>query len=454
MRLIGSVICVALLCLMPLPAAAQAKDAFKSPFRENIGDDEKTAGLSRFWSEARYNFANFDLVPGLNWDALYLEYLPRVRATKTTLEYYRVLTELCARLKDGHTNVIPPAELSDELYASPDIVTRLVEDKVLVVVVLDERLPQEGIKVGVEVVEIDGVPVKLYAAGRVMPYQSSSTRQDLDFRTYESSLLDGPAKAPVEILFRDERGQTFKRTLRRLSLKERADRAKLSAEKSPAKPGPRFLRFEILPGNVGHLSLLSFGDKKIVEEFEAVYNDILKTDALIIDLSGNGGGDDSTGFDILAHFTDRPFKTSAWKTREYLPTFRAWGRPESWHAEPAGERKPAGGKLYLKPVTLLTGPKTFSAAEDFSVAFDYMKRGKIVGEPTGGSTGQPLFFDLPGGGRARVCTKRDTYPDGREFIGIGIRPHVRAHQTVADFRAGRDTVLEVALAELRKNLGR
>ncbi len=324
----------------------------------------------------------------------------------------------------------------------------------LVFGVLDEKLKQDGIKVGVEVLEIDGLPVRQYAAERVMPYQSSSTKQDLDYRTYESSLLDWPAKEPVEILFRDEQGQTFKRSLPRLTLKEHAERAKQSAEKSQAKPGPRRLRFEVLPGNVGRLTLLSFGDRKIVEEFEAVYPGILKTDALVIDLRPNNGGDDSNAFDILAHFTDRPFKLSAWKTREYRPTFRAWGRPEGWHAEPAGERKPAGGKHYLKPVVLLTGPKTFSAAEDFTVAFDYMKRGKIVGEPTGGSTGQPLFFDLPGVGRARVCTKRDTYPDGKEFVGIGIQPHVRAHLTVADFRAGRDTVLEVGLAELRKSLGK
>src|SRR4051812_37493908 len=119
MRSTRSLIRIPLLCLLLLPANsfAQEKSAFKTPFRENIGDDEKAAGLSRFWSEVKYNFANFDLVPGLEWDALYLEYLPRVRATKSTLEYYRVLTELCARLKDGHTNVVPPAELTDELYA-------------------------------------------------------------------------------------------------------------------------------------------------------------------------------------------------------------------------------------------------------------------------------------------------------------------------------------------------
>jgi carboxyl-terminal processing protease len=73
-----------------------------------------------------------------------------------------------------------------------------------------------------------------------------------------------------------------------------------------------------------------------------------------------------------------------------------------------------------------------------------------VGEPTGGSTGQPLMFNLPGGGLARVCTKRDTYPDGREFVGVGIQPQVLVRPTVEDFRAGRDTVLEAALELLRK----
>jgi C-terminal processing protease CtpA/Prc len=77
-------------------------------------------------------------------------------------------------------------------------------------------------------------------------------------------------------------------------------------------------------------------------------------------------------------------------------------------------------------------------------------RGKIAGEPTGGSTGQPLFFKLPGGGMARVCTKRDSYPDGRDFVGKGVQPQIIVHPTVSDVRAGRDPVLEAALRELRK----
>ena len=59
----------------------------------------------------------------------------------------------------------------------------------------------------------------MFAAERVMPYQSASTRQDLEARTYEYNLLDGPAREPVEILFRDAEGRTFRKTLRRLTAK-------------------------------------------------------------------------------------------------------------------------------------------------------------------------------------------------------------------------------------------
>jgi carboxyl-terminal processing protease len=105
---------------------------------------------------------------------------------------------------------------------------------------------------------------------------------------------------------------------------------------------------------------------------------------------------------------------------------------------------------YRKPVAVLISGATYSAAEDFMVAFDSMKRGLIVGEPTGGSTGQPLMISLPGGGTARIGTKRDTYPDGRAWVGVGIQPGLKVAPTVADLRKGRDTMLEAALATLRK----
>lgn len=41
-----------------------------------------------------------------------------------------------------------------------------------------------------------------------------------------------------------------------------------------------------------------------------------------------------------------------------------------------------------------------------------------IGEPTFGSTGQPYHFEMPGGGFARVCTKEDTFANGRGLVNI------------------------------------
>ena len=97
---------------------------------------------------------------------------------------------------------------------------------------------------------------------------------------------------------------------------------------------------------------------------------------------------------------------------------------------------------------MLVGPRTFSAAEDFVVAFESMQRGITVGSTTAGGTGQPLVFALPGGGMARICVKRDVYSDGREFVGRGIRPTIEEAATVDDIRAGRDVVLARAIQAL------
>lgn len=412
--------------------------ALRTPYQPTLSEDEKVAGLSRLWAEAKYNFAYFDLVPDLDWDRLYVESLPRVRQTKSTLEYYRVLMEIVARLKDGHSNVNVPEPLVEEVYARPLIATRLIEDRVLIRRVIDDKLASQGIVPGVEILAVDGVPVREYAERRVAPYQSASTKQDLAVRMYEYALLAGAAKSPVELTLRDAGGAVFQRTLPRVPPGERA---KL------LPPAPPF-EFKLLANNIGYVALNTFDNEQVVKMFEEAFDRIAATDALVIDIRNNGGGNSGHGWKILSTLTDKPFRTSMWRTRQYRPAHRAWGMPEGWHEAPAGERAPDGKRLYAKPVVVLLSPRTFSAAEDFAVAFDAMGRGRMIGEATGGSTGQPLFFPLPGGGSARVCTKRDSYPDGRAFVGVGVQPQLPVAQTVADFRADRDTVLEAALKEL------
>jgi carboxyl-terminal processing protease len=340
---------LALLLLIAAPAAAAppwSSKALDTPYRENLSEDEKVAGLSRFWAEVRFNFANFDLVPDLDWDAMYLAYLAKVRQTRSTREYYQVLEELCARLKDGHTNVVPPKEIAETLDRPP-IRTELVEGKVLITRVASGRLAGEGVRAGLEIEAVDGVPVRQYVKERVAPYQSSSTPQDLEVRSYSYFFLVGPASQAVELTLRDERGNVFKRTVRRSGYDD-------------IKPAPRpLLEFKVLEGNVAYVALNSFEDESLVKLFEDALPKIRKTRAMILDLRQNGGGDGSIGDRILAHLTGRSFKGSRWRTREYVPAYRAWGREEGWHTEEGEVTQGSPGSFYGKPIVLLIGPRTF-----------------------------------------------------------------------------------------------
>jgi hypothetical protein len=151
----------------------------------------------------------------------------------------------------------------------------------------------------------------------------------------------------------------------------------------------------------------------------------------------------------LKRLIGRPVQTSRQVVRRYGPTDRARGTLLEWEEIAADEIKPAEGPRFDGPVAVLTSAATFSAAEDFLVAWKNSGRGAIIGSASGGSTGQPLNFSLPGGGSARVCTKRDTFPDGREWVGIGIQPDIEVHPDIADLVVGRDIVVERALAYLK-----
>ncbi|UCE48092.1 MAG: hypothetical protein JSW47_21150, partial [Phycisphaerales bacterium] len=64
---------------------------------------------------------------------------------------------------------------------------------------------------------------------------------------------------------------------------------------------------------------------------------------------------------------------------------------------------------------------------------------------THGSTGQRIFFDLPGGGKVQICTCFSMFPDGRSFVGVGVQPDVPVKRTIKGIAEGRDEVLNAAL---------
>jgi carboxyl-terminal processing protease len=407
--------------------------ALNTPFHESLPDDEKLAGLSKFWSEVKYNFAYPEKLIQLDWDRLYLESIPKVLTAKSTLAYYQELMRLCARIGDGHTNVYFPDKL--DVMAKPPLRTGLVEGHIMILDARSPSLETRDLRAGMEILDVDGVPALEYARRDVEPFVSASTPQDRENRTFWYGFLRGPAGKPVHLKVRDAAGKEFERDVDRQGYHD--------VVRMP------LLDFRMLPGNVAYVGLNDFSNNDLVKQWRDTLPKIANASALILDLRLNGGGSSGIGYEVIKSLVDRPVPTSRVMMRRYNPTDRARGTLMDWTELQAGSFQPGDGPRYSGPVVVLSGPATFSAAEDFLVAWKNSGRGKIIGEPSGGSTGQPLGFALPGGGSARVCTKRDTFPDGTEFVGKGIAPEILVRPTLADVRAGKDTVLERALDFLK-----
>jgi carboxyl-terminal processing protease len=107
---------------------------------------------------------------------------------------------------------------------------------------------------------------------------------------------------------------------------------------------------------------------------------------------------------------------------------------------------------YAGPLYILVDGGCFFACEDAVVPFKDNHRAMILGERTGGSSGQPYSRDLKYGMGISLSTKREYFPDGSVFEGVGIAPDMEVHTTAADLRAGKDPVLAEALAMIRANI--
>jgi carboxyl-terminal processing protease len=257
-------------------------------------------------------------------------------------------------------------------------------------------------------------------------------------RAYDYALLRGSLTKPIQLQLRDAKNKLSDHTISRVK----------PAERSKKLQTKTFV-YKMLPGNIAYIALNTFGNDSTAIEFAARFNEISKAKAIIFDVRNNGGGNTNPGWNILSYLIDKPMQVHASYTRDYKPTYRAWNRSQNIVVSKSSIY-PNGKFLYTKPVIVLTSARTFSAAEDFAAAFKTMNRGLIIGDYTGGSSGQPLFFSLPGNGSARICTKRDMLGNGEDFVGKGIKPDKLVKPGVQDIRKGIDTELQAAIKELMK----
>ncbi|MCM4161230.1 peptidase S41 [Antarcticibacterium flavum] len=425
---------------------------------------DKVYGLSKFWQEVNYNFVYLNKIDREAWDEEYKKLIIQVQETTNDYEYFRLLEKFCAMLNDGHTNIYMPQNVRDQLnnqFEGYSLRLTGIEGQVIIAGINESK--QEELPIGTRILEVNALPVQEYLDLQIKPFISSSTSYVLEEMAIHR-MFQAPIGKTFQIKFHLPNG-------RREEMELRIAARNTEEPFFPPLNKKELLEFKWMAGNTAYLALNSFDDPAITKRFREILPELYKAKNLIIDLRDNGGGNTSIGREILQYLIeDEILYSSRSRSRMHIPTLKAWGRwtaekdtiqnegakrtflafrDELYHSLPY---KPDTLKIKEKriivPTALLISSKTASAAEDFLIYAHGKPHMIKIGEPTFGSTGQPLAFELPGNAFARICTKQDTYPDGREFVGVGILPDIEVKKTLAQYIENSDPVLEKAMEYL------
>jgi tetratricopeptide (TPR) repeat protein len=215
---------------------------------------------------------------------------------------------------------------------------------------------------------------------------------------------------------------------------------------------------KILENNVGYINIRSFEPVDLAaSKVNSVMHFLEDTDALIIDLRYNHGGNPAMVQYICSHFFEQPTHLNScyWRRGDYIEEF--WTLPNV-----QGRKRPD------VPMYILTSSNTFSAGEEFAYNLQALNRATIIGETTRGGANPGYTFNinqrfsifLPTGMPINPITKTN-------WEGVGVAPDIKieagaaigvaldkARQAAKKFRAKKNEEAIDFFMELKENLNR
>ena len=360
---------------------------------------------------------------GVDWARVTEEHARRAEGVRDDAGFRRLASEMMSTLKSSHTDISPPA--TARAQARPAIV---IEGDVVVEVAELSHARAQGVRPG--------------------------------FRLRDEAGLGGPLGTMAEMPVVDCAGEERTVAARRES-----------ALWPPPEPNFRWKRIRTAPGRtLGYLRIDAFGDDGAALADRAMAA-LADTAGLVIDLRSNQGGN-ASALRLASYFTGEAGPGMILLGRDYLKRFGRAPTPAEVRAAPradgiyttakVGEALQAnagavalwtedlGEKRYDKPVVLLIGPETASAAEGFAWVMKLRSGATLVGRRSQAALLSADRLEFAPGWSVRVPTAGVWAPDGEDYGDRAIEPHVAVPVDAAALCQGRDPALEQALAIVSK----
>jgi hypothetical protein len=397
------------------------------------------------------------------------------------------LSETVAAIRCGHTSVDPDETLKKALAEEPLFPLLLHAEDAGVFVQFNGTADDATIRPGMRVISING-----HAVADLLPRFEAVMSSDGDIRA--NALAHLPKLFPIfyrvsveqtdrfVVEAKDDAGRTVKATLPGIKHLDPATNenpvnadAKAAAARWNWASGNLGLRFPKDPQVAEIRARYFVGDdfpKWMEETFKTLRDK--GTKALIIDLRGNGGGQDEYGALLVSYLTDKRFRYfDHINIKTISPSFKAesdWDKNNEGHLRDGTTPRPEGGYAvtpqlhhglaeqspaatpFLGKVYVLIDGGTFSTAADFCAVTHHLKRATFIGEETGGgyygnNSGAGARITLP---HSRLQVRLPMYEywnavPGYDGTRRGTIPDHRVEARVSDLVHGTDAAFDLAV---------
>lgn len=370
---------------------------------------------------------------GVDWRAVKKKYGAKVALAHSSADFYKALNEMLGELKESHFAVIPrTAYLPEEergrgaREADAGMTVQLVEGKPTIVRVDPGRpAAKAGLKPGFIVVKVGGDLV-------------ADIQRKLATRKERAIMKDFLLSAVVHSKLAGKVGTRVK--VQVLDGEDKPRSVELRLERSVGKP-IKFLELPVIYGYVDSkrlpegVGLLRFNIflMDLLDPIETALQSFDDEKAVIIDLRGNPGGFAGMALPICRHFLNKETSLGTMRTRTNAMNLVVENP----------DRQPFSG-----PLAILTDEGSASTSEILAAGLQECGRAVVVGSRTLGAALPSALMKLPDGSRLQYAIADFRTAKGLLLEGRGVNPDVVVLVTRKDLLAGKDPVLDRAVAVL------